>query len=179
MQLTHYALSMPDLPISYYLILENSLFFTLATLFLILAGWAWRKTKPYTLPEPLPGWFKIWFGTVQVTGGILPLIALIWGVWRGYPTVLLVLIPYLVILGLQIISEILTLRQFQSVVWVFVPYVYLPYRFWQLYEGLTILSPNEDLIWIRYLLILNLIIWIGNYLLDVTQLPKLLCWPME
>jgi len=100
-------------------------------LFIVIVGWAWRHSKSFSLPEPLPEWFKVWFGTVQVVGVLLPLLAmLLWGVWWGYSSVLTVLSWYFVMLGLQILSEILRLRQFHSVVWVMVPYLYLPYRIW-------------------------------------------------
>ncbi|MBD3563387.1 hypothetical protein H6S82_31790, partial [Planktothrix sp. FACHB-1355] len=96
-----------------------------------------------------------------------------------YSSVLTVLIPYFVMLGLQILSEILTLRQFRTVVWVMVPYLYLPYRVWQLYEGLKFLSPETDLIWIRYLLIVEIVLWSGNYALDLAQLPRLFRWEIQ
>lgn len=159
------------------LMFENLLFFAFATFFLAIVGWAWKQTKPFYLPEPLPEWFKIWFGTVQIIGGLLPLLAMFfWGVWRGYSSVLTVLVSYFVMLGLQITSEIVTLRYFHSVVWVMVPYLYLPYRFWQLYEGLTLLNPQPDLMWVRNLLVVNLVLWILNYALDLSQLPRLLRW---
>jgi hypothetical protein len=162
------------------LLIENFLFFVIATSFIVIVGWAWRNAKPFRLPEPLPGWFKIWFGTVQVVGVLVPLIALIlWGVWWGYSKVLTVLAWYFLMLGLQILSEILTLRKFPSVVWVMVPYLYLPYRIWQLYEGLQILSPEPELMWIRILLIVEIVLWIGNYVLDVSQLPRLFDWEIQ
>jgi len=166
--------------INLYLLLENLLFLVFATSFIAIAGWAWRDAKPFSLPEPLPGWFKIWFGTVQIVGVIPPLIAmLLWGIAWGYSSVLTVLAWYFIILGLQILSEILTLRRFPSVVWVMVPYLYLPYRIWQLYEGLTILNPQPELIWLRYLLIVEIVLWIGNYALDLAQLPRLFRWEMK
>jgi hypothetical protein len=120
------------------ILLENLLFLVVATSFLVIVGWAWRHSKPFELPQPLPAWFKGWFLTVQVVGGLLPLVVmLLWGVWWGYSSVLTVLVPYFVMLGLQILSEILTLRWFHSVVWVMVPYLYLPYHIWQLYQGLN------------------------------------------
>ncbi|NJL82768.1 MAG: hypothetical protein HC890_07110 [Chloroflexaceae bacterium] len=156
--------------------LENLTFLAIATAFLVIVGWAWRRTKPFTLPHPLPGWFKIWFASVQIGGGLLPLLALIWwGGWQGYSLVSLILIPYLLMLGLQILSEIMTLR-WQTVVWVMVPYLYLPYRFWQLYEGWQWLAPIPELAGVRYLLLGNLILWIANYCLDLAQLPRLLRW---
>lgn len=163
-----------------YLLVENLLFFAIATSFLVIVGWAWRQSKPFYLPEPLPGWFRIWFGSVQLLGVIVPLVAmLLWGVWWGHSSVLTVFIPYFVMLGLQILFEILTLRQFHSVVWVMVPYLYLPYRIWQLYEGLSILSPESELTWVRNLLILEIVVWTVNYALDIAQLPRLLRWETQ
>lgn len=163
-----------------YLFLENLLFFLLATSFIAVMGWAWRDAKPFSLPVPLPGWFKIWIGSVQVLGMLLPLVVmLLWGGWWGYSSVLTVLGWYLVMLGLQILSENVALRQYHSVVWVMVPYVYLPYRFWQLYEGWTLLGSETNLVWVRNLLILELVVWIVNYALDVSQLPRLLRWEVK
>jgi hypothetical protein len=171
---------MTSLNTNLYLLLENLLFLVLATLFIVIVGWAWRHSKPFSLPEPLPEWFKVWFGTVQVVGVLLPLLAmLLWGVWWGYSSVLTVLSWYFVMLGLQILSEILRLRQFHSVVWVMVPYLYLPYRIWQLYEGLTLLSPEPELIWVRNLLIIEVVLWTLNYALDLSQLPRLLRWEVQ
>lgn len=171
---------MTYLDTNFYLFLENLIFFAIATAFCAIVGWAWRNTKPMTFPKPLPGWFKIWFGTVQVVGVLVPLVAmLLWGVLWGYTSVLTVFIWYFVMLGLQILSESVTLRQFQSVVWVMVPYLYLPYRIWQLYEGLSLLNPESELIWIRSLLILQIVLWTANYALDVSQLPRLFHWETQ
>ncbi len=104
---------------------------------------------------------------------------LLWGVWWGYRSVLTVLVWYFVMLGLQILLEILTLRQFHSVVWVMVPYLYLPYRIWQLYEGLTLLTPESDLMWVRNLLIVEIVLWSLNYALDLSQLPRLFRWEVQ
>jgi hypothetical protein len=117
---------------------------------------------------------------VQLLGGLLPLLVmLLWGGLWGYTSVLTVLGWYFVMLGLQILSEVLTLRKFHNVVWVMVPYLYLPYRLWQLYEGLTILGSASELLWIRYLLVLEIVIWTGNYALDLSQLPRLFRWEIK
>lgn len=163
-----------------YVLVENLLFFAIATSFFVIVGWAWRKVKPYNLPEPLPGWFRIWFGTVQVLGGLIPLIAMcLWGFWWGYYSVLTVLIPYFVMLGLQVLSESLSLRRFHSVVFVMIPYLYLPYRIWQLYEGLSLLNPASELVWVRNLLLGEIVLWTLNYALDLAQLPRLLGWEID
>ncbi|MGH8001111.1 MAG: hypothetical protein ACREPR_17210 [Brasilonema sp.] len=168
---------MTDSNINLHLFLENFVFLIISTFFCVFVGWTWRNAKPFSLPEPSSGWFKIWFGTVQVIGVIVPLVViLVWGVWLGDSRILTVLIPYFVMLGLQIFAEILTLRQFHTVVWVMVPYLYLPYRFWQLYEGWKFLSSETDLTWVQNLLVVEIVLWVVNYALDVTQIPKLLRW---
>lgn len=59
-----------------------------------------------------------------------------------------------------------------------VPYLYVPYRLWQLYEALELLSP-EPMGWLQGLLIGESVVWGINYLLDLAQLPRLLRWPSE
>ncbi|MBD2099430.1 hypothetical protein [Leptolyngbya sp. FACHB-261] len=161
------------------LLYENILFVVTATLFLVVVGWTWRNAKPYDLPQPLPDWFKVWFLTMQIGGIGLPLVGLVWSIWQGYSSVALVLVSYFVLLVLQILCESLSLRQFRSVVFVMVPYIYLPYRVWQLYEGLTWLNLGDELPWIQNLLLLEIVLWTGNYALDVTQLPRLLHWEVK
>lgn len=171
---------MAFLNINLYLFLENLLFFVASTSFFVFVGWGWRHLKPMSVPEPLPGWFKIWFGTVQVLGGLLPLpVMLLWGVVWGSDGTLSVLLSYYLMLGLQILFESLTLRRYQSVVWVMVPYLYLPYRIWQLYEGLILLGSEAELMWVRYFLILQIVVWTVNYALDVSQLPRLFRWALQ
>ncbi|OCQ91979.1 hypothetical protein BCD64_26170 [Nostoc sp. MBR 210] len=163
-----------------YLLLENLLFFAVATSFIGLVSWGWKNAKPYTLPLPFPWWYRWWFLSVQILGVLLPLpIMLLWGVWWKHGIVLAVLGWYFIILGLQIVFETFTLRKLQNVVWVMVPYIYLPYRFWQLYEGLRLLGSQAELLWVRYLLILELVLWIVNYVIDVAQLPRLFRWEVN
>jgi len=168
---------MNGLNINLYLFLENLLFLTLSTFFIWIVSRGWQNAKPYTLPLPFPKWYRWWILPVQLLGVLLPLpFMLLWGVWWQHGTVLAVLGWYFIILGLQILFESLTLRKFQNVVWVMVPYIYLPYRFWQLYEGLTLLGSAPELLWVRYLLIFELVVWIVNYAIDVSQLPRLFAW---
>lgn len=158
------------------LVWENILFLAIATAFFVLVGWAWRHTKPYNLPQPLPPWFKVWFLTMQIGGGVLPLIALLWSIWQGYANAIIVLLFYFVLLALQILSESLSLRWFHSVVFVMVPYLYLPYRIWQLYREAALFSQVNELEWFRYLLLFEVILWTLNYALDLSQLPRLFHW---
>ncbi len=170
---------MTALNINLRLFLENLLFFFSVTSFLIVVGWAWKHAKPYRIPEPLPKWFKLWFSTVQILGVFLPLLVMVlWGVLWGYTSVLTVIAWYFVMLGLQILSESISVKLFNSVIWVMVPYLYVPYRIWQMYEGLTLLGSANQLWWVQNLLILEIILWTGNYALNVSQLPRLLGWEL-
>ncbi|BAY18661.1 hypothetical protein NIES21_45090 [Anabaenopsis circularis NIES-21] len=166
--------------INLYLLLENLFFLTVATSLTGILSRVWKHTKPYTLPLPFPWWYKWWFLSIQLLGVLLPLpIMLLWGVWLKHSTVLAVLGWYFIILGLQILFEVVTLRKLQNVVWVLVPYIYLPYRFWQLYEGSTLLGSEPELLWVRYLLIFEMVLWIVNYAIDVSQLPRLFRWEVD
>ena len=60
------------------LLWENLIFLLLVTSFLLFVGWVWRESKPFSLPQPLPNWFKAWFSIVLTVGVLLPLIALVW-----------------------------------------------------------------------------------------------------
>jgi hypothetical protein len=159
------------------LLWENLIFLVLVTSFLIFVGWVWRESKPFTLPQPLPSWFKAWLSIVLVVGVVLPLMALVlWGVWWGETRVVVALAPYFLMLGFQILSESVTINRFHSCVWVMIPCLYLPYRIWQLHTGLTLLSGESELMWVRYLLRLEIGLWIFNYGVHLSQLPRLLRW---
>jgi hypothetical protein len=162
--------------VNLYFLYENLLFVILATSFFGIVGWAWRNTKPYDLPYPLPDWFKIWFLTIQIGGGVVPLGVLIWSIWQGRLNVVVVLISYFMMLGLQILSESLFLRKFRSTVFVMVPYLYLPYRAWQLYEGIELFKTANEPLWLQNFLLIEIVLWTLNYALDLAQLPRLLHW---
>jgi hypothetical protein len=158
------------------LLAENSIFFLIATSFLAITAWAWRDVRPYALPKPMPDWFKYWFGSVQFLGILPPFVALVWGFWQNEPVVWMVFLAYFLLLILQILFESLTLRRLHSITWVMVPYLYVPYRLWQLYEGFLLLEGRADLAWVRWLLVAEIVVWGFNYLLDLSQLPRLFQW---
>ncbi len=159
------------------LLWENFIFLVLVTSFLVFVGWVWRDAKPFTLPQPLPTWFKVWFFIVLAVGVVLPLMALGgWGVWLGYTRVVVAIAPYFLMLGFQILSESVTINRFHSCVWVMIPCLYLPYRIWQLHTGLALFSGESELMWVRHLLRLEIGLWIFNYGVHLSQLPRLLRW---
>ncbi|MBD1934266.1 MULTISPECIES: hypothetical protein [Cyanophyceae] len=160
--------------------IENSLFVIISTSFLVFMGWVWRQAKPFSIPQPLPTWFKAWLSVVLVVGVLFPVLAIVvWGVWWNHESVLLALIPYLVMLALQILSESVTSKRFQSCVWVMIPCLYLPYRVWQLYSGLMLLSLESGTIWVQRLLLVEIVLWIFNYGVHLSQIPRLLRWELQ
>lgn len=161
-----------------YFLGEILLFLLASTAFLGIVGWAWRSLQPYRLPEPLPGWFRVWFISVQIGGGLVPLGVLVWSLGGADTRITMILVTYLVNLGLQVLAESLTLRQFRSVVWVMVPYLYVPFRLWQLYEGLMLFASGE-LGWFQALLVAEIVLWMINYSLNLSQLPRLAGWPQQ
>lgn len=162
------------------LIFENLLFLVITTSFLVFVGWVYRQSLPFSIPQPLPAWFKAWLSVVLVVGVLLPFLAiLLWGVRQGNQSVLQALIPYFVMLGFQISSESVTLNRFHSCVWVMIPCLYLPYRIWQLHTGLILLSFESELIWVERLLLAEIVLWIFNYGVHLSQLPRLLRWEVH
>lgn len=158
------------------LLLENAVFVAIATGFLAIAGWAWRDLPAFQLPKPLPAWFKYWFGAVQFLGVLPPLLALGWCWWQGEGLWVQLWLAYFALLALQILAEVLALRRYQSTVWVMVPYLYVPYRLWQLAEGWGIAA--DQTCWaMQALCAAEGLLWALNYLLDLAQLPRLFRWP--
>jgi hypothetical protein len=166
--------------VSINLLIENLGFWAIATSLLLVGGWMWRNSKPFNIPQPLPAWFPFWLRTVLVVGIILPLLALVWwGIIESSQGVLQALIPYFIMLFLQIISEIVTLRRFHSCIWIAIPCLYLPYRLWQLHQGLNLISNDSKTVWMQWLLIIEMVLWIFNYGVHLSQIPRLLQWDKQ
>ncbi len=157
-----------------YLVLENLIFFLVATLFFGMVGWRWRNGRPFSIPQPLPQWFSVWLYIVLAVGVILPILALILN--GGDVNVQRTFIPYFVMLALQIVSESISVRRFQSCVFIMIPCVYLPDRIWQLYTGWTLLTHAESSIWVERLVLIEIALWIFNYGVHLSQIPRLLRW---
>jgi len=60
-----------------------------------------------------------------------------------------------------------------------IPYLYVPYRLWQLYQGLMLLPPQPELRGVRNLLLIEIVLWIISYGLALAQLPRLFRWELK
>lgn len=132
--------------------------------------------------ERLPGWgvtaLGIWMGTVGVVALILPALALV--VWGRYTSVRLALLPYVLLLGVQILVEIVFASVFVPNMVVLVGLVYTGYRLRQLLAAreafVATSSPTGyGRVVVGGVLSLGLIFWSANlvFLLFVA-LPRVL-----
>lgn len=128
-----------------------------ATLFLLMAhscaGRPKDSTQPYKSKAPFS--YKFWNILASVTGYIIPL-ALLWSSHKGflqphlsYISFLVLLGPYLLLLSVQILTELLT-WQWQSPVWLVTPVVYEGYRVLQLMRGLKLSAELASPAWIAH-----------------------------
>ena len=146
--------------------------------FLVLAaaclGWARWRTRPgpvFTGPCPVGPAFKGWLINIWLVGLLLPLVALVIG-WNE-PLTRLALIPYLVMFAVQVLAEMLTWKRWGSPVWVIVPCLFLPWRLFQVWQGM-VLGDHSGLtqitLWALFVL------WVINIGVHYTNIPNTLRW---
>ncbi len=167
----------PD-PTASVLLLENLMFFAIASVILIVGIKRYPNARPFPGPvTPWPAWFKVWFKVIWVVGFLLPIIALVgWGLIAGETITLLALAPYFIMFFLQIGSEQYIWKKHQSPIWVIVPCLYLPWRVWQCVRGLETIEPRADLFFVEYTLWALLILWIINVGVHYTGIPASMRW---
>jgi len=165
-------------PTAYALFIENLIFLVLATLVLVVGVKRYPDARPFPGPvKPWPLWFRIWFPIIWFVGGVIPLITLVgWGIIGGNTSVVLALTPYFVMFFLQIVSEQVVWKNFQSPIWVIVPCLYLPWRVWQCVRGLETLGPDSGLLVADITLWALLVLWILNIFVHFTGIPNSMRW---
>ena len=117
--------------------LANLGFFAFACAIL---GWAQRRTlpgPPFPGPGPVGPIFKVWLVVIWVVGLVLPLAAL---TVDRVPMTRLAILPYLAMFVAQVATEIFVWKRWRSPVWVMVPCLYLPWRLFQSWWGMQIVS---------------------------------------
>ncbi|KAK6918580.1 hypothetical protein RJ641_017002 [Dillenia turbinata] len=135
-----------------------------ATLFLLMADSSARpKNKTLSCNSKAPFSYKFWNLFATISGFIIPF-AMLFGSHKGLLQPLLpnisftiLLGPYLLLLAVQALTEMLT-WQWQSPVWLVTPIVYEAYRVLQLMRGLKLGAELNAPLWMVHT-IRGLVLW--------------------
>ncbi|CAK7347862.1 unnamed protein product [Dovyalis caffra] len=135
-----------------------------ATLFLLMADSCSRpKNQAQTCNSKPPLSYKFWNMVASVSGFVIPLMMLL-GSQKGFLQPQLPFIPFAVLLGpyllllsVQILTELLTWH-WQSPVWLVTPVVYESYRVLQLMRGLKLGAELSAPAWMLHM-IRGLVCW--------------------
>jgi hypothetical protein len=115
--------------------------------------------------------FKGWLLNIWAIGLALPIVALTLG-WSDLLT-RLALIPYLVMFATQVLFELVAWKRWGSPVWVIVPCLFLPWRLFQVWQGMQ-LGSHETLtvltLWALFVL------WVINIGVHYTNIPNTMRW---
>ncbi|ERN00733.1 uncharacterized protein LOC18428803 [Amborella trichopoda] len=124
-----------------------------ATLFLLLADACARPKSLKTYAYEIPLSYKCWNMGANIVGLVAPIVMLL-ASHRGFlqPTLpfisfLILVGPYLLLLSIQILTEMLTWR-WRSPVWLLGPIVYEGYRLLQLMRGLRLVGEVGAPTWV-------------------------------
>jgi hypothetical protein len=118
-----------------------------ATFLTLLSGWLMAanllplKTE-IAYSEAELSFLKIWIQVAIVIGLLLPVIAFL--VWIRHPNLRAVFGFYLLVLGIQIVTEQLCSRIFSASLLVIIGTIYTTFRVWQLWEGQQFLRANAQ-----------------------------------
>ncbi|XP_021756301.1 uncharacterized protein LOC110721456 [Chenopodium quinoa] len=135
-----------------------------ATLFLLMAHSTTQPKDPMEAPQSkAPFSYRFWNMFASIIGYAIPL-ALLFGSQKGFlqpqlaPISYLVLLgPYLLLLSVQILTELLTWH-WQSPVWLVTPVIYESYRVLQLMRGLKLSAEISAPAWMMHT-IRGLVCW--------------------
>jgi hypothetical protein len=161
------------------IVIENLVFFAIASTILAVGYLRYRGTAPFPGPvKPWPKWFQVWFRVIWIAGFLLPIATLIaFGFVPGDTAVILALSPYFVMFFLQIASEQYVWQAHKSPIWVAVPCLYLPWRVWQVVRGFEVMEPYPHLTLVTYTLWVLFILWIINIGVHFTGIPASMRYP--
>ncbi|XP_028754129.1 uncharacterized protein LOC114713622 [Neltuma alba] len=135
-----------------------------ATLFLLMADACARPKSPTEdCKSKAPFSYQFWNIVATVTGFVVPLL-MIFGSEKGFlqpqlPSISFAILlgPYLLLLSVQILTEVLT-WQWQSPVWLVTPIIYGSYRVLQLMRGLRLGAELSTPAWMVHT-IRGLVCW--------------------
>lgn len=145
-------------------------FIVSATLLVLLSGWLIRANllpiqTEINYSEAERSFVQIWLQVAIAIGLLLPGVAFL--VWIRHAGARTVFGFYLLVLGIQIITEQIFSRVFSSSLLVIVGTIYTTFRVWQLWQGQQFLRVNAQSGNVRFsvaqgLLWLMLLFWSAN-----------------
>jgi hypothetical protein len=169
------SLAMTDDPLLF-AIAQNSVFFTIAGVYVWIGAMRTRDTALFPGPRPPSQWFKIWLVVIWIVGLLLPLYTLVSvGFIDGIQEVRIGLGAYLLMFFAQVATEIFVWKRWRSPIWVIVPCLYLSWRLWQIYWGWTLPGvANSSLAGVTYVALF--VLWVINIGVHFTNIPRTLRW---
>lgn len=159
-----------------------------ATLFLLMAdSCAWFNSPTQSCKSKAPLSYQFWNMVAAVTGFIIPLM-MMFGSHKGYlqpqltfiPSAIL-LGPYLLLLSVQILTEMLTWH-WQSPVWLVTPVIYEAYRLLQLMRGLKLGAELSAPAWMMHTIRGLVSLWVlilGMQLMRVAWFAGFTAWSQQ
>lgn len=159
------------------LLIENGIFFLL-TIPVVVVGWIrYRDTAPFTGPLPnWPAWFRVWFKVIWLVGFLLPIVVLGYSFFAGNGALAaLVLVPYMVMLFVQIAEEQVCFQALKSPVWASIPCLFLPWRLFQLSRANEALVDTSETV-LQFTVWALIMLWVINIWVHYTGIARQLRW---
>lgn len=138
------------------------------------------RAAPFPGPRPVGPAFKTWLIVIWLIGLALPLAALIYdGFLQSEGRALLAITPYLVMFIGQVVVEIVCWKRLNSPIWVLVPTLFLPWRLFQIYQGLSLIGGPETFPLTYWTLIALFILWTINIGVHFSNIPRHMRWDVH
>ncbi|WP_416906769.1 MAG: hypothetical protein ACMVO5_06770 [Polymorphobacter sp.] len=150
---------------------SNAGFLALAAAAMAWAAWRTRPGPAFPGPRPVGPIFKAWLLIIWGVGLLLPLAAL--ALEGRAPATRWALLPYLAMFVLQVVFELIAWKRLRSPIWVIVPCLFLPWRLFQVWQGMA-LAPHAPLTALT--LDALFVLWVINIGVHYTNIPNTMRW---